>query len=174
MVGYALDELIRTGVVMADSKVDLADSRIGIAVKSGAPKPDISTVDGLRAALLQAKSIAYSDSASGVYVERELFRKLGIEEQAKAKAKKIEKTPVGEMVASGQYEIGFQQVSELLPVAGADFVARIPEAVQTVTTFSAGIPVGAPHADAARVLIRYLASPASRDDIVRSGLDLRR
>ena len=174
MVGYALDELIKKGVVMADSKVDLADSRIGIAVKSGTPKPDISTVDGLRAALLQAKSIAYSDSASGVYVERELFKKLGIEEQAKAKAKKIEKTPVGEMVASGQYEIGFQQVSELLPVAGADFVARIPEAVQSVTTFSAGIPVAAPHPDAARALIRYLASPAARGDIVKSGMDLRR
>ena len=80
MVGYALDELIRKGVVSAASKVDLADSRIGVAVKSGTPKPDIATVEGLRAALLQAKSIAYSDSASGVYVERELFRKLGIED----------------------------------------------------------------------------------------------
>jgi molybdate transport system substrate-binding protein len=174
MVGYALDELIRKGVVVADSKVDLADSRIGLAVRSGTPRPDISTVDGLRDALLKAKSIAYSDSASGVYVERELFKKLGIEEQAKAKAKKIERTPVGEMVASGQYEIGFQQVSELLPVAGADFVARIPEPVQYVTTFSAGIPVAAPHPEAARALIRYLASPAARDEIVKSGLDLRR
>ena len=81
MVGYALDELIKKGIIVtADSKVDLADSRIGVAVKSGTPKPDIATVDGLRAALLQAKSIAYSDSASGVYVERELFRKLGIED----------------------------------------------------------------------------------------------
>jgi molybdate transport system substrate-binding protein len=174
MVGYALDELIRKGVVIADSKVDLADSRIGVAVKSGAPKPDIATVDGLRAALLEAKSIAYSDSASGVYVERELFRKLGIEDQVKSKAKKVERTPVAEMVAKGEYEIGFQQVSELLPVAGAEFVARIPEAVQYVTTFSAGVPVAAPHPDAARALIRYLASPAARDDIVKSGLDLRR
>jgi molybdate transport system substrate-binding protein len=174
MVGYALDELIRKGVVSADSKVDLADSRIGVAVKSGTPKPDIATVDGLRAALLQAKSIAYSDSASGVYVERELFKKLGIEDQVKSKAKKIERTPVAEMVAKGEYEIGFQQVSELLPVAGAEFVARIPEAVQSVTTFSAGVPVAAPHPEAGRALIRYLASPAARDDIVKSGLDLRR
>jgi molybdate transport system substrate-binding protein len=173
MVGYALDELIKKGVVRADSKVDLADSRIGLAVKSGTAKPDIATVDALRTALLQAKSIAYSDSASGVYVERELFKKLGIEDQAKAKAKKIEKTPVAEMVASGQYEIGFQQVSELLPVAGAEFVARIPEPVQYVTTFSAGVPVASTHPEAARALIRYLASPAARDDVVKSGLDLR-
>lgn len=174
MVGYALDELIKKGIVSADSKVDLADSRIGVAVKSGTPKPDIATVDGLRATLLQAKSIAYSDSASGVYVERELFSKLGIEDQVKSKAKKIERTPVAEMVAKGEYEIGFQQVSELLPVAGTDFIARIPEAVQYVTTFSAGVLVAAPHPEAARALIRYLASPAARDDIVKSGLDLRR
>lgn len=173
MVGYALDELIRKGVVIADSKVDLADSRIGVAVKSGAPRPDIATVEGLRAALLQAKSIAYSDSASGVYVEKELFKKLGIEDQAKGKAKKIEKTPVAEMVASGQFEIGFQQVSELLPVTGVDFVARLPESVQYVTTFSAGIPVASTHPEAARALIRYLSSPAARDAILKSGLDLR-
>ena len=171
MVGYALSDLIKQGKVDADSRVDLADSRIGMAVKAGAAKPDISTVEGLKSAMLNAKSIAYSDSASGVYIERELFKKLGIEEQVKPKARMIQKTPVGSLVASGEFELGFQQVSEILPVPGVDFVARIPEQVQSITTFSAGIPVGAKHPDAARALIRYLASPEARDEVIKSGLD---
>ncbi len=109
--------------------------------------------------MLNAKSIAYSDSASGVYIERELLKKLGIEEQVKPKSHMIQKTPVGSLVASGEYELGFQQVSEILPVQGVDFVAKIPEQIQSITTFSAGIPVGAKHPSAARALIRYLASP---------------
>ncbi len=171
MVGYALGNLIKQGKVIADSRVDLADSRIGMAVKAGTTKPDISTVEGLKTAMLNAKSIAYSDSASGVYIEKELFKKLGIEDQVKTKAHMIQKTPVGSLVASGEYELGFQQVSEILPVQGIDFVAKIPEPVQSVTTFSAGIPVGAKHPEAARALIRYLASPAAREDIIKSGLD---
>ena len=171
MVGYALDELIKKGIVIADSKVDLADSRIGVAVKSGTPKPDIATVDGLRSALLQAKSIAYSDSASGVYVERELFRKLGIEDQAKAKATKIERTPVAEMVASGRYEIGFQQVSELLPVPGIDYIGPLPAEIQQLTTFAAGIATGAREPDAARALVTYLTAPAAAPIIRQSGME---
>jgi molybdate transport system substrate-binding protein len=173
MVGYALDELIKQGRVIAGSRVDLADSRIGMAVRSGAVKPDISTVAGLKSALLGAQSIAYSDSASGVYIEHELFKKLGIDEQVKPKAHMIQKTPVAALVAGGQYELGFQQVSEILPVQGVDFVARIPEQVQSITTFAAGIPVGARHPDAARALIRYLASPEARADVIKSGLDPR-
>lgn len=174
MVGYALGQLIVQGVVAADSRVDLADSRIGMAVRAGRAKPDISTVEGLKAAMLSAKSIAYSDSASGVYIERELFKKLGIEQQVAAKAKMIEKTPVGELVASGEYELGFQQVSEILPVTGIEFVSRIPEAVQSVTVFSAGIPVRARHAAAARELIRFLASPEAQADVIKSGMDSRK
>jgi molybdate transport system substrate-binding protein len=171
MVGYALDELIRKGMVRADSKVDLANSRIGMVVRAGAAKPDISTVEKLRAVLLQASSIGYSDSASGVYVERELFKKLGIEEQVKPKAKMIQKTPVASLVASGDFEVGFQQVSELLPVKGAEFVGRLPEQVQSITTFSAGIPVSASHVEAGRTLIRFLASREARADIAGSGLE---
>jgi molybdate transport system substrate-binding protein len=171
MVGYALDALIRQGKVAADSKVDLADSRIGLAVKAGAPTPDIGSVDAFRDTLLQAKSIAYSDSASGVYVETELLKRLGIEAQVKDKAKKIEKTPVGHVVAEGGAEVGLQQVSELLPEKGAQFVGRIPEPLQKITTFSAGVPVDAAHPEAGRALIRFLASPQARDEVVRSGLD---
>jgi molybdate transport system substrate-binding protein len=173
MVGYSLAQLIDRGVVQPGSRVDLADSRIGMVVRGGAHRPDITTVEGLKTTLLQARSIGYSDSASGVYIEQELFRKLGIEDQVRAKARKVQKTPVAELVARGELEVGFQQVSELLPIAGVQFIGRIPESLQSVTTFSAGIPTGAQHPEAARMLIRFLASPDARAEVERSGLDPR-
>jgi molybdate transport system substrate-binding protein len=171
MVGYALDDLIKQGKVIPGSRVELADSRIGISVREGAPKPDIGTVDALRQTLLQAKSIAYSDSASGVYIQNEMFKKLGIEDQARPKAKMVPKIPVASVVADGQYEIGFQQVSELLPVKGAQFVGRIPESVQSVTRYAAGIPAGAKHPEEARALLRFLASPKAQETVKATGLD---
>lgn len=171
MVGYALDDLIRQGKVIAGSRVELADSRIGMVVRDGAAKPDISTAEGLKQVLLHAKSIAYSDSASGVYIERELFRKLGIEDQVKSKATMVPRIPVASVVANGDYEIGFQQVSELLPVKGATFVGKIPESLQSVTRFAAGIPVGAQHPEEAKALLQYLASPDVQPDVQSTGLD---
>lgn len=171
MVGYALDDLIRQGKVIPGSRVELADSRIGMVVRDGAAKPDIGTADGLKAVLLHAKSIAYSDSASGVYIERELFKKLGIEDQVKEKAKMIPRIPVASVVANGDYEIGFQQVSELLPVQGATFVGKIPESLQSVTRFAAGIPVGAQHPKEAKALLDYLASPGVQAQVKSTGLD---
>lgn len=138
MVGYALDDLIKAGKVSPDSRVELADSRIGMVVRDGAPKPDISSVEALKQTLLHAKSIAYSDSASGVYIERVLFKQLGIEDQIKRKATMVPRIPVASVVANGEYEIGFQQVSELLPVKGASFVGKIPESLQSVTRFAGG------------------------------------
>src|SRR6202167_5648936 len=122
LVGYALGDLIKQGKVVADSRVDLVKSPIGIAVRSGAPKPDISTADAVRRALLAAKSIAYSDSASGVYVSTEMFQRLGIADAIKDKARKIPAEPVAGVVARGDAEIGFQQISEMLPVPGIDIV----------------------------------------------------
>ncbi|MBR8458036.1 substrate-binding domain-containing protein [Burkholderia dolosa] len=171
MVGYALDELIKQGKVIPGSRVELADSRIGMVVREGAAKPDIGTAEGLRQTLLHAKSIAYSDSASGVYIERELFKKLGIDEQVKPKAKMIPRIPVASVVANGDYEIGFQQVSELLPVPGVTFVGKIPESLQSVTRFAAGIPVGAQHPEQAKALLDYLASPGVQTDVKATGLD---
>ena len=171
MVGYALDDLIRKGKVIPASRVELADSRIGMVVREGAAKPDISTEEGLRQTLLHAKSIAYSDSASGVYIERELFKKLGIEDQVKQKAKMIPRIPVASEVANGDYEIGFQQVSELLPVKGATFVGKIPESLQSVTRFAAGIPVNAQHPREAKALLDYLASPGAQAEVKATGLD---
>lgn len=171
MVGYALDDLIKQGKVDPASRVELADSRIGLVVREGAPRPDISSVDGLKKTLLAAKSVAYSDSASGVYIEDQLFKRLGIEDQLKAKSKMIPKIPVGSVVATGDYQLGFQQVSELLPVPGVSFVAKIPESVQSVTRFAAGIPVGAQHPAQARALLDYLAAPAAQPDVQATGLD---
>jgi molybdate transport system substrate-binding protein len=171
LVGYALGDLIKQGKVVADSRVDLVKSPIGVAVKAGAPKPDISSPDALKQALLAAKSIAYSDSASGVYVSTEMFAKLGIAEQMKDKARKIPATPVGEIVAHGDAEIGLQQISELKPVTGIDIIGPLPSELQKITVFSAGIASVSKEPEAGKALIKFLASPAARDTIVKSGLE---
>jgi molybdate transport system substrate-binding protein len=171
MVGYALGDLIKNGKAIADSRVDLVNSPIGIAVKAGAPHPDISSSAAVKTALLNAKSVAYSDSASGVYVSTEMFQKLGIADQMKDKATKIPATPVGEIVAKGEAEIGLQQVSELKPVQGIDIVGKLPDDLQKITVFSAGIATGSKEPEAGKALIKFLTSPAARDEIVKSGLD---
>jgi molybdate transport system substrate-binding protein len=171
MVGYALGDLITKGKVIANSRVDLVKSPIGVAVKAGAARPDLSSAEALRRALLAAKSVAYSDSASGVYVSTEMFKKLGIEEEMKTKAKMIPATPVGEIVAKGEAEIGFQQISELKPVAGIDIVGPVPDDLQKITIFSAGIATVAKEPEAGKTLIRFLGSAAAHDTIVGSGLD---
>jgi molybdate transport system substrate-binding protein len=171
MVGYALGDLAKQGKVVAGSSVDLVKSPIGIAVKSGAPKPDISSADAVKRALLAAKTIAYSDSASGVYVSTEMFEKLGITDAMKDKARKIPATPVGEIVARGDAELGFQQIAELRPVSGIDIVGPLPNDLQKITVFSAGIATVSREPDAGKALIKFLASPAARDAIVKSGMD---
>ena len=167
MVGYALDELIKQGKVDPASRVELADSRIGLVVKEGAAKPVINTDAELKAVLSKAKSVAYSDSASGVYVEKELFKKLGMP----AKGTMIQRVPVGEQVAKGDYEVGLQQVAELLPVKGVTFVGKIPEDVQSVTRFAAGIPVNAKHPEQAKALLQFMASPEAQQEVQSTGLD---
>lgn len=171
MVGYALADLAKKGKVVADSQVDLVKSPIGVAVKAGAPKPDISSADAVKRALLAAKTIAYSDSASGVYVSTEMFKKLGIEEEMKGKARQIPATPVGEIVAKGEAEIGFQQISELKPVAGIDIVGPLPAELQKITVFSAGLATVSKEPEAGKALIKFLTSPAARPEIVKSGMD---
>ncbi len=171
LAATALDELIKQGKVVPGSRVDLVRSSIGMAVRAGAPKPDISSVEALKRTLLQAKSIAYSASASGVYLSTELFPRLGIADQIVSKSKRIESERVGTVVARGDAEIGFQQISELLPIPGIDYVGPLPPEVQKVTVFSAGVVVGAKEPDAARALIKFLASPAAAPAITKSGLE---
>jgi molybdate transport system substrate-binding protein len=140
-------------------------------VKAGAPKPDISTLEALKRTLLAAKSIAYSDSASGVYLSTELFPKLGIADRIKSKCRKIEADPVGGVVASGEVEIGFQQISELRPVKGIDIVGELPPGAQRVIVFAAAIPTTSKHLEAAKALIQWLASPVAYAAIKKSGLE---
>jgi molybdate transport system substrate-binding protein len=166
-----LDDLIKNGKIRPGSRVDLVQSKIGMAVKAGAPKPDISTLEALKRTLLAAKSIAYSDSASGVYLSTELFPKLGIADQIKSKCRKIEADPVGGVVASGEVEIGFQQISELRPVKGIDIVGELPPGAQRVTVFAAAIPITSKHPEAAKALIQWLASPVAYAAIKKSSLE---
>lgn len=171
MVGYALDSLAKSGVVDASSVTPLANSKIALAVKEGSPKPDISTLEQFKKTLLAAKSIAYSDSASGVYIEKEMYRKLGLEEQLTGKSRMIVADPVGGVVAKGDAEIGFQQVSELLPIHGIVIVGTIPDDVQKVTVFSAGIPKTAHAPAAAKQFLAYLASAEARATVEQTGLE---
>lgn len=166
-----LEALVARGLAQPGSRVDIARSLIGMCVRAGAPKPDISTVDSFRQVLLNAGSIAYSASASGVYIETEMYRRLGIHEQVMPKSRRIYSERVGSVVARGEAEIGFQQVSELLPIEGIAYVGTIPEAVQQPTIFCAGIAANAREPEAARAFIRYLASPEAAPALERTGLE---
>ncbi|SDE01395.1 substrate-binding domain-containing protein [Belnapia rosea] len=171
LAGSALDRLIAEGRAMPGSRTDIAESRIGMAVRAGAPRPDIASMEGFRRALLAARSIAYSASASGVYIETEMYRRMGLADELMPKSRKILSERVGSVVARGEAEIGFQQISELLPIQGIDFLGPIPAELQQVTVFSAGLAAGAREPEAAHALIRFLASPEARDTLRRTGLD---
>lgn len=164
------DELVKEGKIVPGSRVDLISSSIGMVVRAGAPKPDIRSVEALKRTLLKAGSVAFSDGASGVYLSTEMFQRLGVADQVMAKRRQIAGEPVGAVVARGDAEIGFEQISELLPVPGVDYVGPLPREVQKVTIFSAGVAVNAQHPKAARELIQFLASPAAASAIKKSGL----
>lgn len=170
MVGDALDKLIQQGRVEDSGHRLLANSKIGVAVPSGSARPDVTTVEGLKLALLSARAIAYSDSASGEYLSKVLFPRLGIADQIKGKSRMIPAEPVAQVVARGEADLGFQQVSELLPVPGIDFVGEIPEETQQLTSFSAGIVAGTKEHAAALDLIDYLTSVEAVPLIRKTGL----
>ena len=174
MVGASIDDLSRQGLVRAGSKVDLARSQIGMVVRAGAEKPDIGSVDAFRRALLNAKSIAYSDSASGIYLSTTLYTKLGVADQVASKSRKVRGPPSGEpvaaVVARGEAEIGFQQVSELIHVPGVSFVGTIPAELQQDTFFSAALGTAARQPEAAGALLRFLASSEAAPAISKAGL----
>jgi molybdate transport system substrate-binding protein len=171
MVGDALDKLMAEGKLEPGSKVVLANSPIACAVRHGAAKPDISTVDGLREAFLHASRVAYSDSASGEYIKRELLDRLGIKQKMEGKAAQIPATPVGEIIAHGEADFGCQQRSELKPVQGIDIVGLIPSEVQLKTQFAGAVVRGASHPQEARALLRFLAAPANAPAIEATGLE---
>jgi molybdate transport system substrate-binding protein len=166
----AIDELIGKGVLQPGSRTDLAKSVIGVAVRDGTPAPDIGSVEALKAALLAAKAVVYSRTGiSGMYMP-ELFAKLGIADAIAPKAVIPTAGSVGEALARGDGDIGLQQVSELLPVPGIKVVGPLPDAVQLVTVFSAGIFSSAKEPQAARKLIVHLAADATRALYTAKGL----
>jgi molybdate transport system substrate-binding protein len=171
MARQQIDELSQSGKVVAGSRTDIAKSGVGVAVGKGKPKPDISTVDALKKSLLAAKSIGYSTGPSGVYVIT-MFQKMGIADEIKSKLKQ---TPtgvfVGSIIASGEAEIGFQQVSELSFFPGIDYVGPIPAEVQLITVFSAGIPAGTKQADSAKALVSFITAPAAAAIFKKHALD---
>lgn len=170
MVGDALDTLMQEGKLVPGSKVVLAYSPIACAVKDGAQRYDISTVEGLRKTFLTVSSIAHSDSASGEYIKNELLDKLGLREQVQGKLVKIPATPVGEIVASGRSELGCQQRSELKPVKGIDILGLLPQEVQLITPFSAAIVSTSTHKAESEALLRFLGARESAAVIEETGL----
>jgi len=170
MVGDALDKLIAQGRVDDAGHRLLANSKIGVAVPAGSSRPDVTTVQGLKQALLNARSIAYSDSASGEYLSKVLFPRLGVAEQIKGKSRMIPAEPVAQVVARGEADLGFQQVSELLPIQGIDFVGEIPEETQQLTPFSAGVVASSREHAVAQALIDYLTSDEAAPLIRKTGL----
>lgn len=171
MAGPAIDEQIKLGKAVAGSRVDFAKSGVGLAVRKGAAKPDIGSVEAFKKTLLAVKSIGYSTGPSGLYMLG-VFDKLGIAGQVKGKLKQ---TPsgvfVGTLIASGETEIGFQQISELVHFAGIDYVGPLPGELQRMTVFSAGIHAGAKQADAAKALVKFLTAPPAAPVIRKHGLE---
>ena len=171
MAASALDGLIKEGKAVAGSRVDLARARIGMVVRAGAPKPDIGSVDALKRTLLACEiDRLFRQRQRRLPVERGVSAP-GIADQIKDKIKRIESERVAAVVARGEAEIGFQQISELLPVPGVDLVGPLPPEVQRVTVFAAGVAVGAKEPDAAGALIKFLASPAAAAAITKSALE---
>jgi len=162
-----LKDLISEGRTVPGSDVDLARSVIGVIVRAGAPKPDITTVDALKQTLLRSKSVAMSSSTSGVYLTTVLFPRLGIANEMKDKIT----TNGAAAVGRGEAELGLQQVSEVLPVPGVDYVGTIPEAVQYVTTYAAAVVKESTEIDASKKLITFLSSEHARAAITKSGME---
>ena len=172
--GGSADELAKRGLVRAGTKVDLARSQIGMVVRAGVAKPNIGSVEAFSRMLLAVKSIGYSDSASGTYLSTTLFAKLGVADQVAGKSRKVRGPPSGEpvaaVVARGELEIGFQQVSELIDIPGVTFVGAIPSELQPGFSFAGAITAAAQQPDAARALVRFLASPDAASTILKAGL----
>lgn len=169
MARGAIDELIRLGKIAPGSRVDLAKSGVGVAVRAGAPHPDISTAEALKRMLLAAKSIVISTGPSGVYLAG-LFQRMGISDELKVKMKQVMGEPTGAAVARGEAEIGFQQMCELLPVAGIDLLGPLPAEIQQITVFSAGQHVSSHAPDAARSLVAFLTAPDAVPVIKKKGM----
>lgn len=166
-----IDKLIQNRHLAEDSRTDIVKSRIGVAIRAGLPKPDISSAEAIKIAVLEAKSVGYSSGPSGFYIA-ELFNKMGIADQIKDKVKQPESgVQIGDLMARGEVDLGFQQVSELLHVKGIDFLGPLPAEIQNVTVFSAGLHVSARAPEEGKGLIKFLTGTEAAAIIKKSGLE---
>ncbi len=170
----AIDGLIKEGKIAAGTRADLAKTGVGVVVKEGAPRPDISTVEAFKRTLLAAKSVAYIDpkagGSSGIYVGK-LLEKLGIADQVNAKAVLVQGGAVADHIANGEAEIGIHQISEILHVKGTVLVGPLPAEIQNFTVYSAGVGAGAQNDAAARALVRFLSGPHALPVIKKRGME---
>ena len=167
----AIDELLATGHLVADSKADFVHSEVAVAVRAGSARPDISDEAALERAVLAARTIGTSTGPSGVRLAK-LFERWGVAEKLRSRIVVAPPgVPVGRLVAQGEVELGFQQRSELMRLDGIEVVGTLPAAVQIVTTFSAGVCARARHPEAARALIDFLVSPAAAEAKRREGME---
>ena len=166
-----LDELMQQGKIVAGSRVDLARCGIGVAVRAGAPKPDLSSGDALKRTLLAAKTVGYTSGPSGVYMGK-LIERMGIAAQVQSKHRGVPSGgTIGTIVASGEAEIGFQQVSELVHIKGIDYIGPLPADVQHITVFAAGLHAGAKQPEAAKALVEFLTAAPAKAVYKKNGLD---
>ena len=171
VAGPEIDAFIKQSKMAAGSRVDLMKSGVGAAVRAGAPKPDIGSAEALKKAVLAAKTVGYSTGPSGVYMES-LFERMGISAQIKPKLKQTQPgVLIGTIIASGEAEIGFQQVSELIHVPGIDFIGPLSADVQKITVFSSGIHASAKEPDAAKALVKFITAPAAAPVIKKHGME---
>jgi molybdate transport system substrate-binding protein len=171
LASNAIDKLIAEGKVLAGSRVDLVRSGVAIAVRAGSARPDISSEEAVKRAVVAAASLSYSTGPSGVYLEK-MFERWGILEQIRSRiVVPPPGVPVGSLVASGKVELGFQQLSELMNLAGIDVVGPLPPAIQTITIFSGGVASVCNRPDAARALLKYMGSPETSEAKQRHGME---
>jgi molybdate transport system substrate-binding protein len=169
-----VDELAVAGKIASGSRVNIASVGVGVVVKEGAPKPDISTVEAFKSALLAAKTVAYIDPASGgssgIYIDK-LLERLGIADQIRPKAKLKKGGYVAELIASGEAELGLHQISEIVPVKGVALVGPFPKEIQNITTYAAGLSASSQNKDAAQALIKTFSSPEAAAVLKSRGMD---
>ena len=169
-----IDELSEAGKIAAGSRVNLASVGVGVVVKEGAPKPDVSTVDAFKRALLEAKSVAYIDPASGgssgIYVDK-LLERLGIADQVRPKAKLKKGGHVADLIVNGEAELGVHQISEIVPVKGAALVGPLPQEIQNTTTYAAGLSASPQNKEAAQQLIKMFSAPAAATVLKSKGME---